>query len=225
MRNSYGSLLRIISHLTHHPRLAIAVSLGLAVGLILPSDWHAITRILTAWNVGAWSYLFSVAWLIVHANTTKVRALAEREDNSPVAVLATLVSAALLSLAAIILELAGARGLTLDQRLLNYAFTGATLLSSWLLVGVLFTLHYAHMYYRVKPDYRPLVFPDQDTVPDYWDFLYFSFTIAVAVQTSDVSIKSRAMRKAVLAQSVLSFLFNAAILGMSINIAASVLGS
>jgi uncharacterized membrane protein len=43
----------------------------------------------------------------------------------------------------------------------------------------------------------------------------------VAVQTSDITVLSRSMRKAVLAQSVLSFFFNAAILGLSINIAAS----
>lgn len=225
MRLSSASVTRIVSHLTHHPRLAVTICLGVFVGLLLPDHWSPIKRLLTAWNVGVWTYLCSVGWLIAHVNATRVRAMAEREDNSPVAVLAILVTAAILSLAAIVLELAAAHGLTLEQRLLNYAFTGATLLSSWLLVGVLFTLHYAHMYYRVKPDKRPLAFPDHDNVPDYWDFLYFAFTIAVAVQTSDVSIKSRAMRKAVLAQSVLSFLFNAAILGMSINIAASVLGS
>lgn len=53
----------------------------------------------------------------------------------------------------------------------------------------------------------------------------FSMTIAVAAQTSDISVKSGAMRKAVLAQSVMSFLFNAAIVGMSINIAAGMVGS
>ena len=53
----------------------------------------------------------------------------------------------------------------------------------------------------------------------------FSFTIAVAAQTSDVIVMSRSMRKVVLAQSVLSFLFNVAILGLSINIAAGLVGS
>lgn len=225
MQTSVRSLQRIVSHLIHHPRLTITISLGLVVGLLLPERWHVITRLLTAWNVGVWTYLCSIGWLISHANTTRVRRMAEREDNSPVAVLTALVTAAILSIAAIVLELAVAHGLTFEQRLLNYAFTAATLLSSWLLVGVLFTLHYAHMYYSVKTQARPLVFPDHETVPDYWDFLYFSFTIAVAAQTSDVTIQSSAMRRAVLAQSVLSFLFNAAILGMSINIAAGMLAN
>jgi uncharacterized membrane protein len=55
--------------------------------------------------------------------------------------------------------------------------------------------------------------------------MYFAFTIAVAVQTSDVSVKTTAMRGTVLAQSVLSFFFNLAILGLSINIAASLINA
>ena len=70
-----------------------------------------------------------------------------------------------------------------------------------------------------------MAFPDREPEPNYWDFLYFSFTIAVAAQTSDVAVLSRPARKAVLAQSVLSFFFNAAILGLSVNIAASAVGS
>ncbi|HXA46550.1 MAG TPA: DUF1345 domain-containing protein, partial [Burkholderiaceae bacterium] len=89
-----------------------------------------------------------------------------------------------------------------------------------------FTFHYAHLFYRAAPGSGPLplLFPDNEKNPDYWDFLYFSFTIAVAAQTSDVSVQTRTMRKVVLAQSVLSFLFNVAIIGLSINIAASMVG-
>jgi len=69
------------------------------------------------------------------------------------------------------------------------------------------------------------VFPDNDAEHDYWDFLYFSFTIAVASQTSDVMVCSREARRTALAQSILSFFFNAAVLGLSVNIAAGLLGS
>ena len=72
---------------------------------------------------------------------------------------------------------------------------------------------------------RPLRFPDATAgTPDDRDFLYFSFTIAVAAQTSDVIVTTSRMRKAVLAQSVLGFFFNVAIIGMSINVAAGLIG-
>ena len=77
------------------------------------------------------------------------------------------------------------------------------------------------MFYLPPEDPRPLQFPDDPPEPDYWDFAYFAFTIAVACQTADVSLRSHSMRKTVLAQSVLSFLFNASILGLSVNVAAS----
>ena len=130
-----------------------------------------------------------------------------------------------LCVAAIVLELSTIKGLSSQLRLSHYAFTGATVLGSWLLVGTLFTFHYARIYYRSPATRRALSFPEKEDNLDYWDFLYFSFTIAVAAQTSDVSIMSHSMRKTVLAQSILSFLFNVTIIGLSINIAASLVGS
>ena len=88
-------------------------------------------------------------------------------------------------------------------------------------MAVLYTFHYARLYYTAPKNEAPLAFPETDLLPNYWDFLYFSFTIATAAQTSDVVIRSRSMRKTVLAQSVLSFFFNLSIIGLSINIAAS----
>ena len=67
---------------------------------------------------------------------------------------------------------------------------------------------------------HPNPLPEGLLDPDYWDFLYFSFTLNVAVQTADVSIATREMRKAVLGHSLLGFLFNTAVLGFTINIAA-----
>jgi uncharacterized membrane protein len=94
-----------------------------------------------------------------------------------------------------------------------------------LLVGVMYCFHYAHLYYTASKHTLPLEFPDQHTQPNYWDFLYFSFTLSVAVQTSDVTVKTRAMRKLVLGHCVLAFFFNLVILGLSVNIAASLVNS
>jgi uncharacterized membrane protein len=209
----------------HRPRLAIAAAVGIGAGFFLPTQWQPIMRALTGWNVGVWAYLCSMGWLVTRAGHDKVRAIAEREDNNAAAVLAILSMAAVLSLAAIVMVLGTSRELSFSDRLGHYAFTAATLLGSWLLVGTLFTFHYAHMFYRAPDEKRPLGFPEHEANPDYWDFLYFSFTIAVAAQTSDVILLSRGMRKAVLAQSVLSFFFNAAILGLTINFAAGLVGN
>ncbi|SRR5258706_4331801 len=208
------------------PRLVIALLLGVCGAVLVPGEHRIATRFLAGWNVAIWSYVLLVAWLMMRASTARVRAIAEREDPGAAFVLALMSFTAMASLGAIVFELAAVRDLALGDRLGRYALTGSTLFGSWLMVNTLFTFHYARMYYRAPPHCRPLRFPDDPaTAPDYWDFLYFSFTIAVAAQTSDVSVMTRAMRKLVLAQSVLSFLFNVAILGMSINVAASLVGS
>lgn len=208
------------------PRLLIGLALGLCGAILLPQALRPATRMLIGWNIAVWSYLVLVGWLMFRATSTQVRAIAEREDPSAAAVLALMSITSIASLAAIVLELAATRELRVSDRLIHYALTASTLLGSWLFVNTMFTLQYAHMFYRSGDDRRPLRFPDvAAAAPDYWDFLYFSFTIAAAAQTSDVSVMTRSMRKAVLSQSVLGFLFNVAIIGMSINVAAGLIGS
>jgi uncharacterized membrane protein len=207
------------------PRLVSAFALGAVIAFLLPSHWKIVTRALAGWNVAVWSYILLMGWLMAHANHATVRDIAEREDEGAVAVLAIMSIAATISLVAIVLELATLKDASPGLRMAHYLFTGATVLASWCLVGLVFMFHYARMFYRSPAHRRALRFPDNEREPDYWDFLYFSFTIAVAVQTSDVCVMSRDMRRIVVAQSILSFLFNAAILGLSINIAAGVVGS
>ncbi|WP_188567469.1 DUF1345 domain-containing protein [Undibacterium terreum] len=205
------------------PRLIFTFLLGIIVVFVTPAAWGWVSRALLGWNVAVWSYLVLVGWLMSCANHESVREIAEREDESAFTVLVILSTAATISLLAIIYELAQLKGLPADVRLMKYLFTGTTVLGSWCLLAVIFTLHYALLYYQSPDNRRALRFPDDEMQPDYWDFLYFAFTIAVAVQTSDIAVTSRQMRKTVLAQSVLGFLFNTAILGFSINIAAGLI--
>jgi uncharacterized membrane protein len=215
----------IRSFTRNRPRLLLAFAIGIAVSLLAPSRWQLVTRALVGWNVAVWFYLVVMGWMMSRASYQHVRALAEQEDESAGAVLTIMSFAAALSIVAIVFELVTARNATPEVRFGHYLFTAVTVAGSWCLVAVIFTFHYARAFYRSPRANRALRFPDNEQEPDYWDFLYLSFTIAVAAQTSDVSIMSREMRKSVLAQSVLSFVFNVAILGLSINIAAGAFGS
>ncbi|HYA60285.1 MAG TPA: DUF1345 domain-containing protein [Burkholderiaceae bacterium] len=219
-------VLAITRFVQGRPRLLTGLALGSCGAILLPQAIQPAARMLIAWNITVWSYLIMVGWLMFRATSTRVQAIAEREDPSATAVLVLMSITAMASLAAIVLELAATRELRVGERLIHYALTASTLLGSWLFVNTMFTFHYARMFYRSAQDRRPLRFPDaMAAAPDYWDFLYFSFTIAAAAQTSDVSVMTRSMRKAVLSQSVLGFLFNAAIIGLSINVAAGLIGS
>lgn len=208
-----------------HPRLLIAIAVGIAAGLLIPvGNW--VTQCLVGWNAGVWTYLLTIWLMMLRADAQDAKRLAETEDESAQLVLGMVCVAAIASLLAILLELAGA-GHDDGGRLWRYACTGATVFGSWLLIGTIFTLHYARLFYAEDDDPQalPLRFADGQVTPDYWDFLYFAFTISVAVQTSDVGVATRALRKAVLAHSMICFVFNAAIIGLSINIAAGLAGN
>ena len=220
------SLMFSIKNFIHtRPRLSLTFFLGLLVTFLLPGNFDWMTRALFGWNVAVWGYLILMGWLMSCANHDSVNKIAQQEHEGAVAILVILSVAATASLVAIIFELSNMKGLSADVRFLKYILTAMTVFGSWCLVAMIFTFHYALVFYRSPKGHPALRFPDDEKNPDYWDFLYFSFTIAMAVQTSDVSVMTRQMRKTVLGQSVLSFLFNVAIVGFSINIAASLVGN
>ena len=202
-----------------HPRLVVAIVIGVLCYVAVP-ERTLVTRLLICWNGGAWCYLLTIWLMMARAKPADVQRVASAEDQSAQLVLTLVCVAAMASLAAIVIELSGAGHADSAHKLLRYAFTGGTVLGSWLLIGTIFTLHYARLFYNDSSERLPLRFADNERNPDYWDFLYFSFTISVAVQTSDVAVATRSLRRTVLAHSVIGFLFNAAILGFAINIAA-----
>ncbi|SDH97500.1 Uncharacterized membrane protein [Pseudomonas delhiensis] len=204
-----------------HPRLIVAILCGVLAALACVG-LTPLMRVLVGWNACAWLYVALIALLAHGATAEQVRGLADIEDENAEAVLMLVSAAAIASLVAIVFELAGARDLQGGEKLLRYAFTGSTVLGSWFLIGTIFAMHYARMYYTAAQP--PLQFPDRERQPDYWDFAYFSFTLSVAVQTSDVAIASPGLRRVALAQSIICFLYNTAILGLSINIAAGIVG-
>jgi len=214
----------LMPHLTQtHPRLTVATALGFLAGIasaLIAPEITVISKCLIGWNVAGWIYMAMIMQRTFKSSAEDVKRVAEIEDENAGLVLVVVCVAAIASLAAIVLELAGIKDMSASDKALHYAFTGFTIVGSWLLIGVVFSLHYARLFYTWKGKDTPLRFADDEENPDYWDFLYFSFTISVAVQTSDVGVATRDLRKVVLAQSLLGFLFNTSILGFSINIAA-----
>ena len=207
----------------HRPRLLAAAAVGIVAFFLLPQVWTFTARVLVAWNLGVWPYLAAIVWLMLRSSAEGVRKIAGQEDASSAGLLVVMSAAAILSLAAIVVELAHGRD-SGQNPLFVYTITVLTVVGSWLLLAALYTFHYAHKYYTAAANRLPLAFPDGVKSPSYVDFMYFAFTIAVAVQTSDVAVHTTGMRAAVLGQSVLSFFFNLAILGFLINMAAGLAG-
>lgn len=202
------------------PRLSASVVIGVLVFLLLPARYSLLTRTLVSWDITAWLYLISLWWLMLRATPCRIRQIARTQDESAAKVLSLVCLTSVMSLVAILFELSSVKHLDGVVKAVHLGLTGLTLSGAWLLVPTVFAIHYAHLFYGAAKSSPVLLFPDHPEEPLYIDFLYFSFTIAVASQTADVAVGHPRLRRIVLAQSILSFLFNMAILGLSINIGA-----
>jgi uncharacterized membrane protein len=108
------------------------------------------------------------------------------------------------------------------QAIANIVLSITGIISSWVMLHSIFTLHYAHLYYsKIKGTATAcgLDFPEEKK-PDYIDFAYFSFIIGMTFQVSDVTINSRIIRRTVLAHSLLAFALNTFVVALTINLIA-----
>ena len=211
---------RLIRIVRVRPRLFLAAVLGLAVGLVLPAEWRGVTRLLIGWDVGVAIYLVLSLASMANADIARIRRRAALLDEDQIVFLGLTAGAALASLGAIVAELGVKDGVHQPAHL---ALAVATITLSWAFTHTMFALHYAHEFYGAARDAGGgLAFPGK-AQPDYWDFLYFSLVIGMTSQVSDVAVTSRAIRRTVAAHGVVSFFFNATLLALMVNIAASAL--
>ncbi len=207
-----------------HVKLLTSIGAGVVLFFLLPGDWSLLARVLVSWNAGV---AFFLVWVFAWMSACTAEQLYIRykeEDETAVIILVTVICAALLSLVAIVLMLSTVKQVSGLEKVMHVSLAAATVVSSWLLVPTMFMLHYADEYYSVTDDDRPLLFPETRR-PLFWDFAYFSFTIAAACQTADVATANTSIRKAVLAQSLIAFVFNASILGFAVNVSAGLFSS
>lgn len=100
------------------------------------------------------------------------------------------------------------------------ALVVGTLALAWLFSNTVYALHYAHLFYSDDDsgkDAGGLDFPDCKE-PTYWDFAYFSFTLGMTFQTSDVAVTATGIRKTVTGHCLAAFVFNIGVLAFTINV-------
>jgi uncharacterized membrane protein len=210
------------AHVPRHLRLFGSILTGGVLFFVLPAHWPLVSRILVAWNGAVLLFLALMYSWMPRLTAKQICAQYVEEDAAAPVILVGAIVAAVLSLVAIVAILSGIKEFTGVARTAHLALSALTVITSWTTVPTMFTLHYADMFYSAPASRRPLTFPSSPD-PLFWDFAYFSFTIAAACQTSDVATCGVAMRKAVLAHTIIAFLFNAAILGFAINITAGLI--
>lgn len=169
--------------------------------------------LLIGFDVAALIFFVSVLPLL-NDDISMMRRLAQANDANRPALLAITVLISIVILFAIGTLIASKATL----HWAGVALIVATLALTWFFANTVFALHYAHLYYLQDAgrDRGGLEMP-HTPAPSYWDFLYFSFTLGMTFQTSDVTINGAHIRKVVLGHSMAAFLFNMGILAFTVN--------
>ena len=204
-------------------RLLVAIVAGIALAMVLPPTTRVATRFLLGWDLTAFIYVVFAFAMIARSTVETCHARAALYDERDWVIVTLVVGSAAASFAAIFAELAAIKSGQAPAAI-SLVVTGLTVMLAWTFTHIIFTLHYANLYYRPDKSGVPggLAFPGGEP-PDYRDFLYYSFVIGCAAQTADVATTSRDMRMVSLIHGVVAFAFNTAILALMINVGASLL--
>ncbi len=199
-------------------RVAISSAAGVAAYIAVSARLPTTAATLVSWDTFA-LVLLALSWRgIQTSNAEATRQRASSEDPGRTLVYAIVVLTSSVSLL-------GATLLVRDPHALAPGLAGSaaalcliTVAIAWTMTHVAFTFRYAHLYYREDVEgVGGLDFPG-DQAPMYFDFAYFSFTIGMCFQVSDVCVTSHQIRRAVLLHSIISFAYNSIILAFVLNL-------
>ncbi|MED7925061.1 DUF1345 domain-containing protein [Nonomuraea sp. LP-02] len=199
----------------------IAAAIGVVVmavaAALLPTSFVP----LIGWDAAALAFLASTWWRIGRLDGSATAAAIESEDPSRAGADLAVLTAAVASLVAVAYLVVQAN--TPGEVVLHVGIGVVSVMVSWAVVHTIFTLRYTRMYYSPDP-WGGVDFHDQDPdpTPRFTDFAYLAFTVGMTFQVSDTELNNAWFRAAVLRQALLSYLFGAVILALTINLVAGV---
>ncbi len=216
------SFIHRFNRLTSFQKLLIGwLITGISFLLFSPIRMEPITRTMICWDVFGSVYIIMSLITFFSMHSKEIRLLVSIQDSSRLVVFLTVLVSTLSSLLGILILLLNKGSWILNKYVETFIYIlGVS--CSWMLLHIIFTFRYAHMYYRSDPSREctisgGLEIPNEK-YPDYIDFAYFSFVIGMTFQVSDISISSRSLRRLVLLHGMLAFLFNTVIVALSINV-------
>jgi uncharacterized membrane protein len=196
------------------PARFITFILVFLIGLFVAIPQLGWSRgLMASFDAGAILFLLMISQLLTRGEAAQMRKNSKANDANRAVLLG------ITSLVTITILVAVWKEMRSKSDDLAIALVITTLILAWLFSNMIYALHYAHLYYLDCEDGKDpggVEFPDTKE-PDYWDFIYFSFTLGMTFQTSDVNISSSRIRRIVTGQCLAAFVFNLGILAFTIN--------
>ena len=193
--------------------LAFVIMFATGLAILIPHMGKG-RGTMAAFDIASALFLLIVAPLLRN-RADDMRQHAKDNDANRALLLGLTALVSLVVLVSVASEMMSGKGSALTTALLV-----ATLVLAWLFSNTVYALHYAHLFYSRAGgggDAGGIAIPATKE-PDYWDFLYFSFTLGMTFQTSDVEINSARIRRVVIGHCLAAFVFNIGVLAFSINV-------
>ena len=202
-----------------HLRWAISVIIGAAVGVAATPPLSVAAGILAGWGMFCTVNFVLVLCTIWPFDAAATREHATQEDPGRRTGRLISVVGSLISLAAVIVVITQAQH---AKGGIAFVYGGVALVSvvaSWVLINTNYLLHYARVYYEeVDGVPRRGISFNQEEDPCYTDFVYFSVGLGMTYQVADTNVQHNSIRRIVIAQTLLAYLFGAGILAAVINL-------
>ena len=209
----------------------ISIGVGLVVfvlSYLSPLLWDS--ALLASWDVGVITWLVLTLVAIRGAEPERTWRQSQALEPDTLWVLFTIVITAAVGLVGAVALSTRMAGRSPAEQNFHFASGALAVSLAWLFVHTAFGLYYGRLYYdeltpgkgtaddggATVPYQKGLEFPDGELV-DYWAFMYYSFTIAMCYQTSDVTVTGSLMRRMTLLHAIVSFAFVLVILGYTVN--------
>src|SRR6516225_3276687 len=201
----------------------VASAIAYLATMSLPDELN----LLIPYDVGVAVYLGLFCVLMERASPENAAEMTRRGEPNNRLVLITVMAMSLVSLVGVAAMLNHPPGRPRWEVNLHMTASLLAVILSWFLAHIYFGLHYMQLYYDDtvvdgnRTYHLGLEFPERPTA-DFWDFMYYSFTIAMCYQTSDVTVTSTRIRRVTLVHAIFSFLFVSAIIGFVVNVISNV---
>jgi len=214
-----------ISWVLQRRGIVLVCAIAAAIGFLVAWPIDIEMRLIISFDFAAFAYLALFVTLMNVATQQHAAAWSSRAEPSGVLMLTGVILMSVISIVAV-----GALHQPAPDapKIVYLTASLAAICFAWLLVHIRFGLYYMTMYYDdTVPDGKAaydegMEMPDRK-MPDYWDFMYYSFTIAMCYQTSDVTITGAKVRRVTLLHAIFSFLYVVAIIGLVVNILGNVI--
>lgn len=193
----------------HGNLFTISIIIGVLTALLISTMATGLFVILAGWDSAAMMLFGLVCYSFLPLkNGERTKKVVSQEGIRYPALDLLIILAAMMSIFTAILLLTRSKGNSVE-----IAFCMLSIFITWNLIQLLYSVHYTEMYYQRNSG----VFFNDTQNPNFWDFLYLSYTIGMTYQVSDNSFSTTHFRRVALGHALISFSFSTVLIAITIN--------